>query len=112
MEKLVYLLWKPDGVAPDAFRDQLVGDLAGELRGAGARALAISVVDGAVAAGEKLRLDGGEPHKDALLSFWLEQCQDVGDCESRIAATSARIAGSRVGRSPCRAGGSCRADCR
>ena len=96
MEKVVYLLWKPDGVMPDAFRDQLVGDLAGELRGAGASALAISVADEAVAAGEALRMDGGEPHKDALVSFWLEQSQDVAACETRIAATSARIAGYLV----------------
>ncbi|MEE2665113.1 MAG: hypothetical protein VX681_13430 [Myxococcota bacterium] len=96
MEKVVYLLWRPEGVESDAFRDRLVDDLSQELHRAGVCGLAISVADSAVAAGDKLRIAGAEPHKDALVSFWLEQSQDVADCEGRIAAASARIAGYLV----------------
>ena len=96
MEKIVYLLWRPEGVEPERFRDHLVDDLSQELHHAGVCGLTISVADAAVAAGDKLRLAGGEAHKDAILSFWLEQSQDVSACERRIVATSARVAGYLV----------------
>lgn len=96
MEKVVYLLWKPEGAEPDAFRDRLLGDLSQALHREGACALKINVADSAVAAGEKLRQAGREPHKDALVSFWLEQSQEVGSCERRIDELCARIAGYLV----------------
>lgn len=96
MEKVAYVLWKEEGTDPDVFRDRLLEGLSHDLHRAGAAGLAISVADGAVAAGEGLRLSGREPHKDAFVSFWLEQSQDVGECERRIEAEAARIAGYLV----------------
>jgi hypothetical protein len=96
VEKVVYLLWKPNGVERDAFRDRLLEDLSQQLHRAGACALAISVSDADVAAGTKLQLAGGQPHKDALVSFWLEQSQEVTPLAARIEAICERAAGYLV----------------
>jgi len=96
LEKVVYLLWKPDRVDADAFRARLLDELAQELHREGAVALTISVADTAVADGRALQLSGGQPDKDALVSFWLEQSQDVGTCESRMREKCERIAGYLV----------------
>ena len=99
MEKVVYVLWKPEGTDSDAFRDRLLGELSQELHREGAAGLAIAVADSDVAAGEKLRLDGGLAHKDATVTFWLEQSQEVGACERRIEAMADRVAGYLVAES-------------
>ncbi|MCA9509419.1 MAG: EthD domain-containing protein [Myxococcota bacterium] len=93
MEKLVYALWKPTGAGPDAYRDALLHELVPALARAGAVATKVSVADSAVAAGAKLRIDGGLAPKDALVTFWLEQSQDVAPCDALLAAHAAERAG-------------------
>jgi len=96
MEKVVYALWKPAALAADDYRAKLVAELAPALAARGAIAVKVSAVDSAVAAGAKLRRDGGLPAKDALVSFWLEQSQDVGSCDALLAAHAAERAGYLV----------------
>jgi hypothetical protein len=97
MEKLAYLLWKDAATAPDAFRDRLLDRLPPALEGEGALRLKISVTDSAVAAGEKLHLGAHRP--DALVTFWLECCQDRAASEAALAAVAERMAGYLVAES-------------
>jgi hypothetical protein len=45
MEKVMYVVWKPDGVSADAFRDELLGPTARTLLAHGARGLAVNLAD-------------------------------------------------------------------
>lgn len=95
MEKLAYLLWN-DGVADsrDAFRDRLLDRLPGALEAAGAMQRKVCVTDGHVDAGEALHLGARAP--DALVTFWLECCQDRAEAEAALAAAAGRLAGYLV----------------
>jgi len=93
MEKLAYLLWNA-GSDADGFRDRLLADLPEPLAAAGASRLSISVIDSAVAAGEALHL--GKLRPDALVTFWLDCCQDRGPAEALLASGCDRMAGYLV----------------
>ena len=95
MEKLAHLLWSPPADAgADTFRDRLLSSLPDALADAGAMRLGISVIDSAVDAGESLHLGALRP--DALVSFWLECCQDRAPAESALASVCDRMAGYLV----------------
>ena len=96
MEKLAYVLWKPDTVSADSFRAQLVAEVAPSIAGAGAEKIQVSAVDDAVSAGEKIRRDGGVEAKNGFVTFWLEQSQEVAECEAILANVSRRLAGYLV----------------
>ncbi len=98
MEKLAYLLWN-DGVADsrDAFRDRLLERLPTALDAAGALRVKVCVTDGEVDAGQKLHLGSHAP--DALVTFWLECCQDRGEAEVTLAQAAGRLAGYLVAES-------------
>lgn len=73
MEKLMYPLWQPEGMAPDAFRELLVRDLAPEIAAMesvhGAR---VAAVDSAVAPAQGRRMVTHPPAPDAVLSLWVD----------------------------------------
>jgi hypothetical protein len=94
MEKLVYLLWKEGSAKPDAFRDRLLAELPPALREEGAVQLKISVTDSAVDAGRNLHLGAHRP--DALVTFWLECCQDRARGEAVLSSLVERLAGYLV----------------
>ena len=95
MEKLAYLLWNdaPD-LSADDFRDRLLHDLPPALAAAEAMRLKVSVTDSDVGAGEALHLGAHRP--DALVTFWLECCQDRAPAESALRAACDRLAGYLV----------------
>lgn len=95
MEKLAYLLWDDDAAtSADDFRDRLVAKLPAALEKEGAMRLKLSVVDSAVEAGAALHLGAHAP--DALVSFWLDCCQDRGPVEQVLASVADRLAGYLV----------------
>ena len=96
MEKLVYVLWKPEAHASDVFAKRLLGPTADALEGLGAERLRISVADEHVADGAGICVGRMDPPKSALVTFWLEAAQDVGPCEAELADASARLAGYLV----------------
>ncbi len=96
MEKVVYCVWKPAGRSDQAFADALRERLVPQLRERGARWLKLCVVDDAVAPGARLRLGRMDPPVAGLLSFWLEQSQEVAACEAAIRDAVARLAGYLV----------------
>lgn len=96
MEKLVYIVWRPEHAADDAFRDSLLRGLAPRLREMGAERLKICVADEAVAAGQGLRIGAMRPPKAGMVSFWLEQSQERAGCERAIAERVEKLAGYLV----------------
>jgi hypothetical protein len=95
MEKLAYVVWKRAGEPDQRFETRLLEEVAPRLRAETAQ-LRVSVVDDDVAAGAKLHLGKLDPRPSGLVSFWLEQSQERGACETRIAAACDRIAGYLV----------------
>ena len=96
MEKLVYLLWKPEAASCDAFRDQLLGVAAKELLAAGALRLQINVSDSAVAAAAPMRMMNTRPLPDALVALSLHTHLDRKGAEQALAAAAPRVAGYLV----------------
>jgi hypothetical protein len=96
MEKLVYLLWKPEAQDADAFRDQLLGTAAGELLAAGALRLQINVADSAVAPAAPLRMVNTRPQPGALVTLSLHTHLDRKPAEKALARVAPRIAGYLV----------------
>jgi hypothetical protein len=96
MEKLAYLLWN-ESLETDAFRDRLLSYLPTPLADAGALRIKISVTDSGVAAGAALHLGALGP--TALVTFWLECCQDRGAPEGVLQMVSPRYAGYLVAES-------------
>jgi hypothetical protein len=96
MEKLAYLLWKPESVAADAFRDHLLGAAAKELLAAGALRLQVDAADSAVAPAAPMRLERTRPLPDALVTLWLHTHLDREPAEKALAAAAPRIAGYLV----------------
>ena len=98
MEKLAYLLWdertESTDAAADAFRDRLIAALPGSLDAAGAIQVKIVVTDSDVAAGAGLHMGALAPH--ALVTFWLECCQDRAEAEAALASVCDRMAGYLV----------------
>lgn len=76
MEKVMYSVWKPDGVDSEQFRQQLLGPMTEALLASdGLRSLRVSVADRAVAAAEGLRqhnLQGEAGLMDGVISLWLD----------------------------------------
>ncbi len=115
MEKLAYLLWNdatpnadaaspidaapdahvasPIDVRRDAYRDRLLAELPEAMAAAGAKQLKIVVTDSDVAKGAALHLGPLAP--DALVTFWLECCQDRRAAEASLVACG-RLAGYLV----------------
>jgi hypothetical protein len=96
VEKLVYLLWKPETAAPDSFRDALLGATARDLLAAGALKLQVNAADSAVAAAAPMRLMNTRPLPDALVTAFLHTHLDRKPIEKALAAAAPRIAGYLV----------------
>jgi hypothetical protein len=96
VEKLVYLLWKPEAAEADAFRDRLLQTTAPALLAAGALRLQVNVADSAVAPAAPMRLGNTRPLPDALVTLFLHTHLDRKPAEKALAAAAPRIAGFLV----------------
>jgi hypothetical protein len=94
MEKLVYLLFHEADLPGSELRTSLVEKAAAALREAGAREITVCVQDEAVAAGTPLRRS--DPPIRAMVSFWMDNCDDRAACEAALAAHAKRLAGYLV----------------
>lgn len=72
MEKVICLLWHPDGADKDAWHADLRARLPGALAGAGASGIRLNLDDAAVAPAAGLRQQrAGHRQHDAAVQFWL-----------------------------------------
>ncbi len=87
MEKIMYPVWKPAAVSADAFRDDLLQQLAPQLAALQAvHGLRICVADSAVAPAAKRRMESHAPLPDAVLSLWVDYAGGAAQWEPLIAA--------------------------
>lgn len=91
MEKILTLLWRPEGQASQDFADTLLGKAAPRLRELGAAGLKLCVEDDAVAAGAKLRMNPVGPPKAAMVGYWVDCAQDRGPLEAVLDEASAAL---------------------
>ncbi len=96
MEKILYPVWKPDGLQADDFRDLLLKQLGPELLELDVRALRISVVDTEVEPASALRQETLGEAMDAMVSVWLHSSVYRAPIEAAIAKQVERMAGYLV----------------
>src|SRR5438270_12873846 len=77
MEKVVYVLWRPDADSIDEFADRLRRETAGALVDLGVRGLQVNVVDGAVASA-MVRIVELDPQMEAVVGVWVDTVMDAG----------------------------------
>ncbi|MEZ5244519.1 MAG: EthD domain-containing protein [Acidimicrobiales bacterium] len=91
MEKIVTVLWKPDGMSKQEFADVLLHDAAPEMVGLGARKLKVCVEDDHVD-GDALRMNAAPPPKSGIVSYWVECSEDRGPIEAVLSPRVASLA--------------------
>ncbi len=96
MEKLVYVLWKPESVSVEAFRDSLIGEVGRELIDQGARELAVSVADEHVQYAQGSVITQMSAPISAIASLWLDSHLDRAPYEKALERVSDRLAGYLV----------------
>lgn len=97
MEKLVYLVWKRDGDAIEAFRDRLLGDVGAQVLAAGALALTVNVSDlrQQIGKGSSQYLGEGKSIA-ASVSLWIDCLDQRGPLEEALRAIAGRVDGYLV----------------
>ena len=97
MEKLVYILYADPDARGSDLRSALVEKAAPAIRDAGGSEIRVNVNDEDVAAGTPIhKLD---PPVRAMVSFWLDNADDRGPCESALDAHVAGLSGYLVAES-------------
>ncbi len=96
MEKLTYLLWLPEPVAPAATEELVVGALAPELLSLGPARLTIDVDDRAAQVPPPLPLPDDEPPVRAVVSLWLDAYDRRAPFEEALRRHSDAFAGYLV----------------
>lgn len=93
MEKVVYVLWRDEGITIEEFSAQLRGDVADALGMAGARGVQVNVADDAVA-GAVIRLVEIDPQMEAVVGVWLDTAAASArrPIDDALAGAAARMA--------------------
>lgn len=96
MEKVVYVLSRPEGVADEEFAGRVLAQ-APELAKRGVMKLRIDVVDEHVASGGRLRIGRMDPPKSAVVTGWLHDSpEEKGAVEEVLRALAPGLAGYLV----------------
>lgn len=96
MEKLVYVVWSPEGVSEAAFRERMLGPVAERLLALGTPRLAMNLADEHVAYARGQRLTRLDPPPAGTVSFWLDAADDRAPYEEALAEACPRRAGYLV----------------
>ena len=93
----MYALWKPAPKEADAFRDELLADLAPALSALPmVQGLRVCVADSAVADAAGRRMESHAPVPDAMVSIWVDDGGATGNWEPLFADAAERFAGYLV----------------
>jgi hypothetical protein len=96
MEKLVYVTWKRESAAADAFAATLRENVAPALVSGGAKRISVNVVDRDVEYALSMRLTRFDPAPSAVVTFWLDACDDRTPFEKALTDVTDRLAGYLV----------------
>jgi EthD domain len=89
VEKLVYVGWKPDGVALGDFRKALLGPVATRLLEAGARGLTLLLADEQAVQGSRI----AQRDPTAVVGVWVDSATQRAPLEAELAAAMTGLAG-------------------
>lgn len=96
MEKLMYLLWKPDTQSIPDFRHHCTSKLAAAVENAGASQIRFMIADEDVASAQANRIISQNPAFDAVLSFWIESAVAAPAFNALVAHSTSRYSGFLV----------------
>ncbi len=96
MEKICYLVWKPENVPDVEFRDQLVGETAKQILASGAHKLSILCPDETTAPLAKARITQMDHPLAGMVSAWVDLADDRAPIEEAIDKVTERKAGYLV----------------
>jgi hypothetical protein len=91
VEKLIYVVWKPDEVAIEGFRQQLLGPIGQHLIELGVRRLAVALADELAVPG--LRITQMDQPLSGVVSMWLDTALNRAPLEAVLAGATARLRG-------------------
>jgi len=92
MEKLVYILWKPESAVAADWASELRSETADRLEAGGAQRLRVNVIDEHVAEGGAVSVGRMRPAKSGMISCWLEVSDDRAALDAEIARVTERFA--------------------
>jgi hypothetical protein len=96
VEKLIYLLWKPDNIIETDWHKTLSHNLIPDLREMAASRFRLNLSDMDVAGAASMRMTNQPPLPDAILSFWMSSANHRHAAEKSLLTLAARIAGYSV----------------
>jgi hypothetical protein len=96
VEKLIYVVWKPDDLPVDRLRHDLLGPTAQELMGVGVRALAVNLADEQAAFAQGLRITRIDTPMVGTVSVWVNTHLNRAPVERALARLFSRLAGYLV----------------
>jgi hypothetical protein len=99
VEKLFYALWKPEGVAVEELRGELLGPAAARLGDLGASRIKVLLADAFTEPAAPARIARTDPPIVGAVSFWLDCVDDRRPHEAVLAGLVPRHAGYLVSES-------------
>lgn len=96
MEKLCYVLWKPESIDAAVLRDRLLASVVPELRALGATRLSLLIADESCSALQQARITRMSDPVAGMLSLWLPNVDAHPAIEAVLAPHVARMAGYLV----------------
>lgn len=96
MEKICYLVWKPEGVSDADFRDQLTGETAKQILAGGAHKLSVLCPDETTEALAKGSITQESSPYCGMISAWVDISDDRAPIEEAIDRVTERMAGYLV----------------
>lgn len=96
MEKLAYILWRPEGVSETTFRQRLTGVVQQKLVDAGVLSVQVNVVDDAVRPADKTRQVNSTPAADGMAFVWVRSALESSRVERILLESCRGVAGYLV----------------
>lgn len=96
MEKLIYLLWKPQAQSIADFRQLCIDKLATAIKQASATHIRLMIADEDVAPAHNSRIISQNPAFDAVLSFWVDSAVAAPQFNALVADVTSRYSGFLV----------------
>jgi len=99
VEKLLYVLWKAEGLSAAEFREHLLGQTAERMLAGGALVLAVAVADKASEFASHLRITRLAEPMTGMVSVWLQSASHRAPIEAALGAVTSGLAGYLVAES-------------
>lgn len=96
MEKLVYVLWRQPERSIGSFREAILGEVASDLKGLGARGLSVNLADELAAYAQGMRITRMPEPPSGTVSIWLDTALNRDPVQRLLEAVCQRLTGYLV----------------